>query len=134
MLIHFKTNLIAHAHALDYSNYVIFEMDIFGTHGRLRINLVNNNATFQSTKNSGTISGYKKLDQKPLNYKSSKKSPLSLAVENVVSCVENKKQPLCTGIDGYKSLESVIACKLSAEKNKPISLPIRDMNYKIYSK
>ena len=134
ILIHFKNNLISHVNSLDYSNYVIFTLDIFGTYGRLQINLVNNNYVFESTKNSGTISGYKKLKQKTFDYKKPQKPSIYLAIENIVNCIENKKQPLSTGIDGYRSLECTIACQLSAKKGRPISLPIRDMNYKIYSK
>ena len=134
VIVHFKNNIVSNIHSLNYNNYVIFTLDIFGTNGRLQINLVDNNYIFESTKNSGTVSGYKKLKQQQITYKKPKNSAIYLAIENIINCLKNQKQPSATGIDGYRSLESTIACKLSAEKNQIISLPIHNMNYNISSK
>lgn len=132
--LHFTNNTICQINSLDFKNYVIFEMDILGSKARLQINLVNNDYVFQSVQKSGNVAGYNTLKNNLLNYKKSENSSIFLAIENIISCIGSKKQPLCTGIDGYKSLELVVACQLAAKSNKSILLPLTNLQYKISSK
>ncbi len=133
-ILNFRDNIICQIHSLDYNNYVIFEMNIFGTMARLQINLVNDEYNFQSVQKVGNIAGYNTLKNELLDYSKSSNSSIFLAIDNIVNCIGNKKQPLCTGIDGYRSLELVIGCKLAAETQKTVLLPLTNLKYKISSK
>lgn len=133
-ILEFNNHVQCKITALDYRNYVIFEMDILGTIGRLRINLVNNTCDLQTTSSGHNIAGYNTLQ--PLKFKINKstESAISLAIKNLTDSIKYNKKPLCTGHDGYKSLELIIAAKKSLEKNQLIHLPIKDYDYKISSK
>ena len=77
---------------------------------------------------------YKTLEIKNQNFKKSKKSSISLGVENLISAISNKSTLLCTGQDGLKSLEGVISLMKSAKSRKIIRIPLKTTNYKINSK
>jgi len=116
--------------SLNYQNYGIFEIDIFGTKGRLKIDLGTNRVQFFKPQNDLV---YRLLSPSTIPLKKSNKSAIMLGVSNIVDCLNNKNIPLCTGLDGYKSLEIIIALIMSAKKNKQVLLPLTT-NYKINSK
>ena len=51
-----------------------------------------------------------------------------------LDCIINNKTPLCTGLDGYKSLELIIASLSSSKKHKLLKLPLKMVDYAISSK
>ncbi|KAF6243999.1 hypothetical protein C6988_00900 [Nitrosopumilus sp. b1] len=130
----FFDSMICQIHSLDYRNYVLFEMDILGSNGRLKINLVENKYIFESVKKGENVAGYNTLHKNYLNFSISKKSSIFLAIDDVINCLGKKKIPMCTGVDGYRSLELVIACHLSSQKKNKVLLPIKNLEYNISSK
>jgi len=133
--INFKSGFNGHVHPLDFNKFVIFEMSIFGTLGRLNVNLVANKYDFEYYKTINNHSlGFTTLIKSSLSIKKPKKSAIYYGVENLVNCVNMKSNPLCTGEDGYKSLELIAASMQSIKTSKRIQLPIRNNNYKISSK
>ncbi len=131
----FKNNTICSIIGLDVNgeNYGIFEFDIFGSGGRIRINLAKHTAEFFE------ISDKIGLAFKELALKSApipvRKEPIVLGVENLFDSIENNNQPLSTGIDGYSSLECIMALMDSADnKSQESYLPLKTDTYKISSK
>jgi predicted dehydrogenase len=120
-------------HGLDYRNYALFEMDIIGTLGRMRLDLVSHKIEYFKIDNKNSLV-YHKLKPSNISISRSKYSPIQLAIKNLINSLSSKNNSLCTGLDGYKSLELIIASLSSANINKKISLPILNNNYKIGSK
>ena len=129
----FKNKSICNLHALDMSHYGYLELQIFGTKSVLKIDLTTNDVLFQEISTKNTIA-YKSLEIKNLNIKHSKKSAIFLGVENLINSISNNSKILCTGEDGFKSLEGVISLIKSAKSKRTVSIPLKITNYKINSK
>jgi len=93
--IEFKNKTIVKLNALDVGNYGILEMDVFGTTGRLKINLVSNETAYYriSQKNNFV---YKELEKSNFKIKQSNQSSIILGLQNLVDCVNCKVNPLCS--------------------------------------
>jgi len=119
--------------ALDLKHYGICEMDVFGTLGRLRINLVSDNIEYFQISGNNKLD-YKKLIPSRIDIKRSMHSAISLGIQNLVDSILTNKTPLCTGKDSYKSLELIIASIKSSKNSKEVHLPLKNNSYKIKSK
>ena len=62
-----------------------------------------------------------------------KNSEIFLGIENLVTSIIKNEKLLCTGEDGYKSLELSIASMISYKSNKSIHLPLKKNSFKILS-
>lgn len=129
-ILKFNNGTTCNIFSFDYSKYAILEMDIFGTLGRIRLNLVSDHIEYFKTS-KGIV--YKNLIPSKLNLRNPKKTPIQLAVQNIIDSIGSRGEPLCTGYDGYKSLELIIAATISSKKRKEIRLPLKN-NYKITSR
>ena len=130
-IIQFVNNTFCKINALDYRNYGVLEMDIFGTLGRIRLDLSANDIEYFNISSDSLV--YKHLVKSILKTKKSSKSPIQLGLINLLHSIKTQKEPLSTGYDGYKSLELIIASLISSKHNKEITLPILKNNYKITS-
>ena len=108
-------------------------MDVFGTLGRLRINLVSDNIEYFQISGNNKLD-YKKLIPSRIDIKRSMHSAISLGIQNLVDSILTNKTPLCTGKDSYKSLELIIASIKSSKNSKEVHLPLKNNSYKIKSK
>lgn len=128
--IRFKTGATCQLHALDYGKYAILEIDILGTLGRIKLDLISDQIQyFKTTK--GLV--YNTLAESKLNLKKPNKTPIQHAIQNLIETITSSKEPLCTGYDGYKSIEMIAAATLSSKYQKQMNLPLKN-NYKITSK
>ena len=131
--IEFKNNISCSMFAINSKNFGITEIDIIGTKKRLIIDLVSNKGRL-FTK-SKKLQDYNSLKLSKKAIKSSRPATdIRLGIQNLINCVKTKKTPLCSGYDGYKSLELVITSNLSAKQGKKIMLPIKNKHYKIKSR
>ena len=133
LTINFRNGVQVTLNAINSKNYVLTEMDIVGNYHRLIVDLVlNNNKIFVNLLNN---QNFKQLKESKNKIKFQKPSTdISFSINNLVISIIKNKNPLCTGTDGYKALECVIASLISAKTNKVISLPLKKMNHKIQSK
>lgn len=132
VILKFQEDFFGFIFALDLSNYGICEFQIFGTKGRLDIDLLSNKAKL--FKPHSKIHDYKKLTDEEVIIDKTKKTGTILGIKDLIECITNKKTPMCTGIDGYKSVELIIASIVSSTTKKKINLPLKTNDYKIYSR
>ena len=132
-MIIFKNDTHCLFQGLDVSNYGILELDILGSNARIRLNLAKSIADyFEISVQSGLA--YKELEPKPFEMHD-KKDAIVLGLENLFNAIENNVETLCTGNDGYLSLEVIVAIIESASnKGKQVSLPLKINTCKISSK
>jgi len=131
--IEFKNKIHCSLHALDSQNYGIAEMDIFGTKKRLHIDLVTNETKFY-IKSKKTHDFNRLILSKKSIKKSRPATDIRLSIKNLAECSMKKRIPLCSGKDGYKSLELVVGSMISSNQNKKINFPIKYKNFKIKSR
>lgn len=127
-----KNGICCLMHGIDVSNYGILEMNILGSNERLRLDLAKSTGEyFQISNNSSLV--YKDLDSKPIKVQNNQDA-IVLGLDNLVRAISSGNNLLCTGNDGYFSLEGVIATMRSANRNQRISLPLKANTYRISSK
>lgn len=131
--VEFKNGILCNIIALDNNNYGIAEMEIFGTKNRLDINLITNEIKF--FKVSKKFQDYKRLikTQEPLN-SSFPSTDIRLSIKNLTESIMKGKKLLCTGEDGYFSLELIIGSLISSQENKKVLLPIKNKKFRISAK
>lgn len=133
--IKFQNGTTVTLQSLDAKNYTLFEFDIYGSKGRLRIQDNGFKLSYWAAKESKKYLGYKELFEETPSIKVAKKTIMKNAVQNIVNCLSSNALPHCTGEDGVKTLEIICAFHLSAkEGNKTISLPLDKRNLLIKSK
>jgi predicted dehydrogenase len=128
-----SNEVICNIIALNYKNYGLLEMDIIGSTGRIKLNLASNQIEYFKIDNTDSIV-YKKLTKSKMILKKSKQSSIQLGIKNLIEAIKTNKKLQCTGFDGYKSLELIIASINSAKKGKKVELPLTNKNYNIDSK
>ena len=120
-------------HSLNYDNYAVFQAEIWGTLGLIKLEMINNRIqVFKvSTKKSAV---YKNLENIQIKVKNSKFSPIQLGLEKMIQSITSKTIPDSNGYDGYKALELIIGSITASKNKKVIKLPLKNNNYQISSK
>ncbi len=129
-IISFKNKRKCLLHGFDVNNFGILEFDMIGTKARIKLNMVLDRGEYfeVSEEKEGLL--YKELAQKPFEVK--KSDSIVLGLENLLDCIENDREPLCTGTDGYCSIEAINAIIKSANNNgEKICLPLDVDSYNI---
>ena len=135
-LLRFKNNVFCTIHACAIKNFLIFEMDIVGEKGRLRITHSGFDLDFYKIRDSNLFSGYKELYRcEPPIDKDLPRDFMINGVNHLVECLENTKQSISSGEDGLRALELICAFHESAkEDGKKIYLPLKESNVQIKSR
>ena len=76
---------------------------------------------------------YKDLNPRPI-MTPNKLDAIVLGLDNLVKAIKTDVDLLCTGNDGYFSLEGVISAINSTQRNQRIHLPLKANTYEISSK
>ncbi|MCK5451448.1 MAG: Gfo/Idh/MocA family oxidoreductase [Candidatus Omnitrophica bacterium] len=133
--IFFKQGFSCFLQGLDVSDYAIFEIDIYGEKGRIRIKNSGFDLKFWMSEDSPRFSGYKELAEKEPFVKNGYKDVLKNAVKDIVSCIENRKSSLSSGNDGKKALEIICALHESIDrKGERVFLPLNKRDTTIKTK
>lgn len=131
----FQNGVTATLQSLDAHYYSLFEFDIYGSTGRLRIEDNGFKISYWSVRDSSESLGYRALFRDDIPVEVSQKNIMKNAVQNIVECLSLEAVPACTGIDGVKSLEIICAFHASAMSgNMPIDLPLKRRDVAIKSK
>lgn len=130
----FKNNVMCYLFGFNLSNFGISEVDIFGSEARLSVNLYTATAQYYEKPHLNTGVLYKELVAKNLP-NNGRTDGIVLGVESLFNSIEKNTEPLCTGEDGYASLEAIIASLQSAQDNgSRVTLPIKTNTFRVYSK
>jgi predicted dehydrogenase len=97
---------------MDEERYTIFEMDILGTLGRLRISDSGMRLAWYSVAESPYFSGYRTLQSPEVAAAGFKDVALRM-VEDVVAALRQRIQPRCSGEDGVAALAAADAARRS---------------------
>jgi predicted dehydrogenase len=119
-----KNNIKCNLISLDVSNYRIFEMDIIGSKGRLKIDMGSNTAELYTINNSNKGLVFNEL--RPKSFPNTDQTPQIVSgLNNLLQSIENNENPLCDVKSGYSALEISLALIESAKKNKVVSIPLK---------
>ncbi len=133
--IYFKNGFGCSLQGLNARDYLIFEIDIYGTKGRIRIKNSGFDMKLWKVASSPRFSGYKELKEiKPL-FRGGYRDVLKNAVSDIVDCIEKKQAPFSSGEDGVRALEIICALHASANcKGKIIMLPLAKRDISIVTR
>ena len=131
--IFFEGGITAHVVGCDRRAYMIFEIDILGTEGRLRIDNNGSRAELWGVGSSTQDSEDRVLQLRRLVHEGDEGQRMVDAVSNIVGCLQNGGQPLCTGKDGYAALEVATAFLKSYVSGRKVPLPLagRDLQRRV---
>ena len=132
--IKFKNGIECHIQSFDSNQFRIVEFDIIGKKARIRLDLTNSTVEYFEVSEKMNGTSYYGLTKKPFNSKSIKE-PILSGLENLIYSIEKNVNTLCTGEEGYSSLETIIALIESAKHSgKKITLPLKKNTNRISSK
>ncbi len=132
--IKFKNGIECHIQSFNGNQFRIVEFDIIGKKARIRLDLTNSTVEYFEVSEKMNGISYYGLTKKPFNSKSNKE-PILRGLENLICSIEKNVNPLCTGEEGYSSLETIIALIESAKHGgKKITLPLKKNANRISSK
>ncbi len=132
----FEAGFTATVLACDVKAYYVFEIDVLGTEGRLRIASTSaETLTFEAVRDSRVSSEYRELYSAPAPVPNGPHEQMIDAVQNVLDSLDGRAQPACTAEDGEKALEIIIALRESAARDGAlVELPLRDSAVRIASR
>jgi len=97
---------------------LIFELDIIGSRGRLRVTDNGRICELYKYKNSRNYSGYEELERCPVKKPKMQGNRLILAIKDIIGCLEGRDRiPACSGEDGLKNIAVAHALINSADRS-----------------
>jgi predicted dehydrogenase len=117
----FTCGATAYLHACDAGAFSIFEMDLIGTFGRVRIVESGHVLEIHHVVDSPRYSGYQILEQKE-RLEGGMENTILRTVEDLVHCMENGSEPACSGADGVAALEIAFAVRESVRSACVVNL------------
>ena len=132
----FEAGFTATVLACDVKGYYVFEIVVMGTDGRLTISSTSaETLTFETVQESRSSSEYRELRPATAPVQDRPHEQLIDAVQNVVDVLDGRAQPACTGDDGYKALEIIVALRESAARDGAlVALPLGESSLRIASR
>ena len=116
--VRFNTGVQGFLVGIDANQFSIFELDIIGTLGRLRIKDSGHQVEYCQVKESAYYKGYFALGMPKFNQAGFKDVALRL-IENTVQILNSESISLCSGSDGLIALKiSEMVCRSLAEKKR----------------
>lgn len=122
----FASGAAGYLHSCDGEAYAIFEMDIVGTHGRVRIVDLGHEMEVFTARESVRHSGYRELTRVGEPHPSLRDLTLH-AVEDLAGCLDEPgRLPLCSASDALQALEIALAVNRSVQSGNPVEVPERE--------
>jgi len=133
--IKFQNHVSVTLQSLDIEDYLVFELDIYGSKGRLRIENNGFNISFWKSDESQNYNNVNELNlsQVPFDY-NFKPEMFKNAIIDIVNCLNTGNRPKCIGEDGLKALEIISAFHQSVKlNNQNITIPLKEKSQIIQS-
>ncbi|MEO5904507.1 MAG: hypothetical protein ABIQ55_10875, partial [Gemmatimonadaceae bacterium] len=113
---HLRSGALATLRAADHTAYTVFEMDILGSGGRVRI--IDSGFEIEVYKPLPSLryEGYTELQRVPMDF-GDRRDLMLHAVEDMVGCIETGRDPLCTAADGVAAAQIADAAVKSWERH-----------------
>jgi len=117
-ILKFRDGLFGTFQACDAKKYLIFELNCFLNKGRFILKNSGFSVDFYEVRDSLYFSGYKELykNKTPFNMLYRREFMVN-AVKHLLECIQNNKESISSGGDGFKALELVEAGIISANSN-----------------
>jgi len=119
-----ENGLFCNLIGLDGRYYRIFDLEVFSSTSKILIDTSKQIKFFTSNPSKRSSEFNELYDANYPNNKIYSKQIFMNSLSNIIDTIENKSHIKCTGMDGYKSLELIIAAKLSYEMKQKIELPL----------
>lgn len=134
--LYFQDGFSAAVQACDVKNYLIFEINILGTKGRLRVMSSGFDIQFEHVAQSKYFTGYRELfPAKPPVDATGPRQPMLGGVAHILDCLEHGTSPLSSGLDGRRALEIICGLHESAAAGgSRVSLPLESSSIEVLSK
>ena len=107
--------------AVEAKFYTIFEMEILGSLGRMRLTDSGYVVEYSQAAASKRYTGYRELEDTPKDF-GDRKDVMYHAVDNLVTAIQTGNPVACTGEDGLAAIQIASAAIQSAQQGKPITL------------
>jgi predicted dehydrogenase len=120
-VLEFAGSATAHLLGCDEAAFTVFEMDLIGTRGRVRIVDVGHVIEIYDVHPSQNYADYCEPLLRERRAGGMEDTTLH-AVENLVECLENNAQPLCSGNDAVAALAIALAVRDSAASGRAVDL------------
>lgn len=135
VVLEFNEGFGASIQSLDVKEYLIFEIDIYGSSGRLRITNSGFGLEYYAVEDCVFYSGYKELSRSKVPFQVPENREFMVsAIEHIINCIKTNKEPVSTGEDGKAALELICAAHVSAQKDgEKIYLPLDSVDIGILS-
>ncbi|RLA81326.1 MAG: hypothetical protein DRG33_00810 [Deltaproteobacteria bacterium] len=135
--VHFKNGIAGAVLGSSKKQYLIFEVDIHGTQGRIHIR--GNGRTFElwTPDTERKHISYNTPNELILEQISpiERKNNMIAAVEDVIRAVKQDSEGMCTGRDGRAALELALAFHKSVQEGgEKIALPLKDRKLRVVSR
>jgi hypothetical protein len=121
--------------ACNVAEYLIFEVHVLGTGGRLRVTSSGFGLEYDAVVPSDRFSGYKELKGAVSPIHTDRPHEFMLhAVDHIVACLQGAT-PISSGIDGRRALELICALRESAQAGgRRVDLPLASSAVTIQSR
>ena len=117
IILHFPEELSVYIFSCDAKYYSLFEIDILGSLGRLKIIDSGYDIKWYQINNSPVFEGYSELEKKGTIIKSDMENAMINAIDNIIESFENKTDLICSGQDGLETIKIVDLAIKSAKDN-----------------
>jgi len=119
-----ENSLLCNLIGLDGRYYRVFDLEIYGSKSKISID-TSKRTRFFFPSASRRSSEFNELYEMPNDKTTIENSETIInSVTNIIDDIEGSNKIQCSGIDGYKSLELILATMLSNERNEKITLPL----------
>ena len=121
VVLRFENGASGHLQAFDAAAGTLFEMDILGTKGRVRIVEPEGKMTTFDLHESRIYSGYRVFEEGEVRPTRNQDTVLH-AVEDLVSCVETGRLPRCSAADGLAAVRVAAAVRDSVRLGRAVRM------------
>jgi len=134
--LYFKKGFGVALHGLNVKDYLIFEIDIYGSKGRIRIENSGYSASIWDVIEHPKFTGYKCLGERKQFSADGLNNTMVNSVADLLGCIKSRGIPRSTGQDGTSALELICAIHESGKikSGEKVLLPLKNREVVINSK